>query len=315
MASPNNLPNNSAAIMLSRFSITIQDLTSTIPFDTTRCFTDATISDLQKYASTICDICQDRFGGLSAEDIRRISPDEAANIDGDPHVCARPSKLACGHVFGRECLKRWLDTSNTCPICRDEVSSMRGDDADDADADEDGEDHDLERNEGLEDHEIESNEVYEAHDLPQSNEDFEIYDIESNEEYDDHDSESSENYEDQDRDLESNESFWSGYLLTPEDELDSDAEERSSMHFSAGEDTDEEGDAEEVGVEISVCVWLEHGQTLPPMTIMFEFRGLEEEAALPEEDQDQECTCNWFFDDQGMPMREEWCESCVLAFW
>lgn len=29
-----------------------------------------------------------------------------------------PALLPCGHVFGEECLRTWLKTNNTCPICR-----------------------------------------------------------------------------------------------------------------------------------------------------------------------------------------------------
>jgi hypothetical protein len=28
------------------------------------------------------------------------------------------NQLVCGHIFHRTCLKSWLETSNTCPLCR-----------------------------------------------------------------------------------------------------------------------------------------------------------------------------------------------------
>jgi hypothetical protein len=31
---------------------------------------------------------------------------------------SNPALLPCGHVFGEECLQSWLETRNTCPICR-----------------------------------------------------------------------------------------------------------------------------------------------------------------------------------------------------
>jgi hypothetical protein len=29
-----------------------------------------------------------------------------------------PTRLACGHIIGSECLTRWLCENNSCPICR-----------------------------------------------------------------------------------------------------------------------------------------------------------------------------------------------------
>jgi hypothetical protein len=29
--------------------------------------------------------------------------------------------MPCGHIFHPECLKPWLDTNNTCPVCRFEL--------------------------------------------------------------------------------------------------------------------------------------------------------------------------------------------------
>ena len=30
-------------------------------------------------------------------------------------------KLKCGHKFDKECIMKWLNTHNTCPLCRDKI--------------------------------------------------------------------------------------------------------------------------------------------------------------------------------------------------
>lgn len=47
---------------------------------------------------TSCNICMDPFGSTN-----------------DPES---PVQLPCGHVMGRSCISKWLETSNSCPICR-----------------------------------------------------------------------------------------------------------------------------------------------------------------------------------------------------
>lgn len=44
----------------------------------------------------------------------------------DCHICMEPFKnadenpvqLPCGHILGRNCISKWLETSTTCPLCR-----------------------------------------------------------------------------------------------------------------------------------------------------------------------------------------------------
>lgn len=52
--------------------------------------------NLEGLNDRICTICQEEF--LVSEDVRRS------------HI---PAKLACGHIFGRDCIIRWFD-----PFCR-----------------------------------------------------------------------------------------------------------------------------------------------------------------------------------------------------
>ena len=47
---------------------------------------------------TSCGICMDSYGSAD-----------------DPESRAR---LPCGHLLGRRCIGRWLETCNTCPLCR-----------------------------------------------------------------------------------------------------------------------------------------------------------------------------------------------------
>ena len=47
---------------------------------------------------TSCSICMDPYGSTD-----------------DPESRAR---LPCGHLMGRSCIERWLETCNTCPLCR-----------------------------------------------------------------------------------------------------------------------------------------------------------------------------------------------------
>ena len=49
---------------------------------------------------TSCNICMESFG--STEDPESESP----------------VQIPCGHVMGRKCISRWLETSNSCPMCR-----------------------------------------------------------------------------------------------------------------------------------------------------------------------------------------------------
>lgn len=38
--------------------------------------------------------------------------------------CHSPVEMPCGHVFGLSCIKEWLTSSNTCPMCRTAIESQ-----------------------------------------------------------------------------------------------------------------------------------------------------------------------------------------------
>lgn len=38
-----------------------------------------------------------------------------------------PKKLACGHLFHQNCIRKWLRVRRHCPICRDNIWSFRND--------------------------------------------------------------------------------------------------------------------------------------------------------------------------------------------
>ena len=57
------------------------------------------VADENEYSDeTSCGICMEDYGSTD-----------------DPESLAR---LPCGHLLGRRCIGRWLETCNTCPLCR-----------------------------------------------------------------------------------------------------------------------------------------------------------------------------------------------------
>ena len=57
---------------------------------------DISLNDLQ--SETRCDICLETFG-------RPEDPES-------------PTRLPCGHLLGKKCISTWLETTNSCPLCR-----------------------------------------------------------------------------------------------------------------------------------------------------------------------------------------------------
>lgn len=64
------------------------------------------IIDLPEAEAT-CMICMEQLVDIKYSQDRR----------GREH----PLRMPCGHVFGSGCLKHWLQSKNTCPVCRKEV--------------------------------------------------------------------------------------------------------------------------------------------------------------------------------------------------
>ncbi|KAH7046751.1 hypothetical protein B0J12DRAFT_786795 [Macrophomina phaseolina] len=151
-----------------------------------------------------CDICFERWDGLTPADAARIAVqyccrDERANAvvsvgqegiaseqqEQQERVCKEPSKLACGHIFGKECLREWLRTSSACPMCRRRVVPVwveyqerrraeRGQEGgaelgiteEEDGNDDDDDDDDAEENDDDDDDDDDDNEVYEHFPLP-----------------------------------------------------------------------------------------------------------------------------------------------------
>ena len=57
---------------------------------------DMSLNDLPN--DNTCSICMNRF---------------RSREDPEP-----PVRLPCGHVMGRKCISRWLESENSCPLCR-----------------------------------------------------------------------------------------------------------------------------------------------------------------------------------------------------
>lgn len=55
-------------------------------------------------------------------DTQFLDESRECNIDHcDCKEKEEPLKLACGHVFGNLCLRRWLEKHNTCCLCRQKL--------------------------------------------------------------------------------------------------------------------------------------------------------------------------------------------------
>ena len=39
------------------------------------------------------------------------------------------SILECGHAFHKECLEEWMVKSNNCPLCREDINTLKDDEA------------------------------------------------------------------------------------------------------------------------------------------------------------------------------------------
>lgn len=61
----------------------------------------------------------DQLPGMNLKDLPK---DSSCNICMDPFSSTEdpelPVRLPCGHVIGRNCISKWLATSNSCPLCR-----------------------------------------------------------------------------------------------------------------------------------------------------------------------------------------------------
>ena len=70
------------------------------------CLSDVAINDLDQHAKT-CWIC--------LEPITPASQDKTTTEDHSP------TRLNCGHTYGKLCISLWLEVNQTCPECRTEV--------------------------------------------------------------------------------------------------------------------------------------------------------------------------------------------------
>lgn len=54
------------------------------------------------------------------------SPDPETAESEQPLYKHSPTELPCGHIFGRDCIYRWTQEHNTCPICRAHIVENEG---------------------------------------------------------------------------------------------------------------------------------------------------------------------------------------------
>lgn len=67
-----------------------------------------------------CRKCKDKKPTESLKNCSPLSGDECS-ICYNGYVSSG-TKLRCGHFYHEQCILRWLETSNTCPLCRTHVS-------------------------------------------------------------------------------------------------------------------------------------------------------------------------------------------------
>ncbi|KAF2642658.1 hypothetical protein P280DRAFT_506028 [Massarina eburnea CBS 473.64] len=72
-----------------------------------------------------CSICHDPL----------ITSESHKRLESEAHAHAAVKIQECGHVFGQACLTAWLNSANTCPMCRAalfaetaETAEIRGED-------------------------------------------------------------------------------------------------------------------------------------------------------------------------------------------
>ena len=55
----------------------------------------------------------------------RHLPKEDCSICLEAVTSRTETKTACGHVYHKKCLSKWLETKYTCPCCRTELKEKR----------------------------------------------------------------------------------------------------------------------------------------------------------------------------------------------
>lgn len=84
------------------------------------------IEDMKNWDNNICIVCMDDLFPIA--DVEKITADKEQEIyQGLIQSKKKPKKLPCGHILHLNCLKNWMERSQTCPICRLPVFDDRGD--------------------------------------------------------------------------------------------------------------------------------------------------------------------------------------------
>jgi len=72
-------------------------------------------------ADTKCASCLEQYDSVNQDERLSVFARAADRIRIRLSTANIPVKLTCGHIFGKQCLMKYLETSQKCPICRKDM--------------------------------------------------------------------------------------------------------------------------------------------------------------------------------------------------